>query len=241
LNDKWFLIFEINDVGRIFSLRFENLLGEISSGEFSKKNDFFKQILVDKFSGNNEMMVSYLTRRVYRSLGGAKKRAYVPWGFRTDRKNAIDLKNNLKTVIDKGMVSVCDEFLLEEMRLFEDRKGKEVLAHRQYQGVSHFDLVTALKFSTWMLSDRDRIKDVMTITPLLELGMSRERQYLDAILGANANRTPREAFRRQMERDNMEELRSDNEVPLKYDEVTAKDMGDMTSLWRSASQVWRKR
>ena len=137
------------------------------------------------------------------------------------------------------MVSVCNEFLLEEMRLFEDRKGKENITHGQYQGVSHFDLITGLKFATWMLSDRDRIKDIMAITPLIETGVSRERQYLDAILGANAIRTPRESTRRQMEQENMEELR-EGDVPLQYNEVSSKDLGDVTSLWKSVSVLFRK-
>jgi hypothetical protein len=241
LNDKWFMVFEINDVGRIFSVRFENLIGEIMSGEFSKKNALFKKLLMDKFSGDNELMVSYLTRRVYRSLGGAKKRGYVPWGLKSDRKNNIDLKSNLKTVIDKGIVSIIDEYLIEEMRLFEDRKGKENITHPKYDGVSHFDLITALKFSTWMLSDRDRVKDVLSITPLIDSGPSRDQQYLEAVLGANSARSPREAARKQMQRDNMEELKTDGEVPLKYNEVNATDMGDLTSMWNPFGRLWRKR
>ena len=241
LNDKWFMIFELNDVGRLFSVRFENLLDEIASNEFAKKNIMFKQMLTDKFSGDHDMMISYLTRRMYRSLGGAKKRGYIPWGFKSDRKNSIELKSNLKTVIDKRIVSVCDEYLLEEMRLFEDRKGKEAMTHRGYEGVGHFDLVTALKFSTWMLSDRSRMKDVMSITPLIDPSYSRERQMLDAILGANSSRTPRESMRKQMQKENMEQLQTPGEVPLKYDETNIKDFGDVTSMWKPLHRIWRKR
>jgi len=241
LNDKWFMIFELNDVGRIFSLRFENLIGEITSGEISKKNEMFKGFLIDKFSGDNDMMVSYLTRRVFRSLGGVKKRGYVPWGYKTDRKNSIDLKNNMKTVVDKGVITIADEHLLEEMRLFEDKKGKENITYPAYQGVSHFDLITAFKFSTWMLSDRSRVKDIFSISPLVETGYSRERQMLDALLGANVSRSPRESLRRQMQQENMEQLKTEGEIPLNYNEITIKDMGDVTSLWNPLKGLWRKR
>ena len=241
LNDKWFLIFEINDVGRTFSLRFENLLDEILTNEFSKKNNLFKQLLTDKFSADNEMMVDYLKRRVYRSLGGAKKRGYIPWGLKSDRKNNVDLKNNLKTTVDKGNIKILDQFLLEEMRLFEDKKGKENIDHGTYDGISHFDLVTALKYSTWMLSDRSRMQDVLAINPLIESGTSREAQYLDAILGANSSRNPADSFRKQMERDNMEELKSEDEVPLNYREIKSEDMGDLTSMWKPFGRLWRKR
>lgn len=241
LNDKWYLIFELNDVGRLFSVRFENLLGEITSGEFSKKNDLFKQLLTDKFSGDNDMMLSYYTRRTYRSLGGAKKRGYIPWGFKSDRKNSVELKANLKSVIDKRTVSVCDEYLLEEMRLFEDRRGKEALNHQGYEGLGHFDLVTALKFATWMMSDRSRMKDVMSITPLMDNTYSRERQFLDAVLGANAIRSPRQSLRKQMERENMEQLMTKGEVPLKYDQVGVQDLGDVTSSWQHFGKLFRKK
>ncbi len=240
LNDKWFLIFELNDVGRIFSLRFENLIEEVMSGEFSKKNVMFKDLLVNKFGSDNDLMINYYTRRVYRSLGGAKKRGYIPWGFKTDRKNSVDLKNNVKNIVDKGRIMLFDEYLLAEMRLFEDRKGKENITHNRYDGVSHFDLVTALKFATWMLSDRDRTKDVISITPLMDSGPSRDQQLLQAIIGANQARSPREAARRQMEQENMEELRTGNEVPLKYTQTSATDMGDLTSMW-SPFRGWRKR
>jgi hypothetical protein len=63
---------------------------------------------------------------------------------------------------------------------------------------------------------------------------------LDAILGANASRSPRESFRKQMERDNMEQLRSEGEVPLQYDETKVNDMGDVTSLWKPFGKLWRK-
>jgi hypothetical protein len=241
LNDKWFMVFELNDVGRLFSVRFENLIGELTSGEFSKKNELFKQIMIDKFSGENDKMISYLTRRVFRSLGGAKKRGYIPWGFKSDRKNSIELKANLKTVIDKRVVNVCDEHLLEEMRLFEDRKGKEQLNHRNYEGLSHFDLITALKFSTWMLSDRSRMKDVMSITPLIDFGYSRERQMLDAVLGANMERSGRESMRRQVERANMEQLKVEGEVPLSYNEIAIEDFGDVTALWKPMGRMLRKK
>lgn len=242
LNDKWFLLFELNDVGRLFSTRFESLIAEISTGEFSKRNELFKDMLSNKFYGDNNEMISYLTRRTYRSLGSIKKRGYIPWGFKTDRRNNPDLKNNMKTVIDKGIVSVCDECLLEEMRLFEDRKGKEAVTHVGYQGVSHFDLVHALKFSTWMLSDRDRIKDVMSITPLMTSGMTRDQQVLEALLQANKiSRNPRDAFRKQMEKESLEELDIEGTVPLKYDKVEIKDMGDVTSLWKRLGGFVRKR
>lgn len=241
LNDKWFMIFEINDVGRIFSLRFENLIAELTSNEFSKKNELFKQFLTDKFSGDNEQMINYLTRRVYRSLAGASKRSYIPWGLKVDRKNTVDLKNNLKTVVDKGRIKILDEYLLEEMRLFEDRRGKENINFPNYQGTSHFDLTTALKFSTWMLSDRSRMADVLSITALIESGYSRERQYLDAILGANSARTPRESLRRQMQMENEEELKSEGEVPLRYSEISGKDMGDLTSLWKPFKRLTYKK
>lgn len=241
LNDKWFLIFELNDVGRTFSVRFENLIEEITTNEFSKKNDMFKQFLVDKFSGDNEKMVNYLVRRVFRSLGGAKRRGYIPWGFKSDRKNNIDLKNNLKTVVDKGMVSVVDEFLLEEMRLFEDKKGKENITHSRYDGTSHFDLITALKFATWMMSDRSRMKDVMAISPLIDSNQSREQQYLEAVLGANISRNAHESFRKQMQRENMEQLKTEGEVPLSYNEISIKDMGDVTSMWKPFGRITRKR
>jgi hypothetical protein len=241
LNDKWFLIFEINEVGRIFSVRFENLIEEVMNNEFSRKNEFFKQILVDKFSGNNEKMLAYLKRRTYRSVSGAKKRGYIPWGMKTDRRNNAELKNNLKTLVDKSDLRVFDPYLLEEMRLFEDKKGKENIKHDQYDGTSHFDLVAALKFASWMLSDRNRMEDVLAITPLLEMGKTREQQYLEAVLAANSARTGREAFRQQLERENMEELKSEGDVPLQYDEIKMKDMGDVTSMWNSFKGFVRKR
>lgn len=240
LNDKWFLVFELNDVGRVFSIRFENLIDELTNNEISKKNEIFKQFLVEKFSGNNEMMVSYLKRRVYRSLAGVKKRGYIPWGFKVDRKNNIDLKNNLKTVVDKGIVKVVDEFLINEMRLFEDKRGRENIDHATYDGISHFDLITSLKYATWMLSDRERIKDIFAISPLLELGKSKEQQMLEAVLGANAYRNPKEAFRKQMEQENIEQLKTAGEIPLAYDDVKIEDMGDVTSLWKSFGRFHRK-
>lgn len=161
--------------------------------------------------------------------------------MKTDRRNNAELKNNLKTVVDKGNLRVYDQYLLEEMRLFEDKKGKESIKHDQYEGTSHFDIVAALKFASWMLSDRNRMADVLAITPLLETGKTREQQYLEAVLAANSARTGREAFRNQLQKENMEELKSGNEVPLKYDEVKMEDMGDITSMWTPFRGFTRKR
>ncbi|MFA5031237.1 MAG: hypothetical protein WC495_06665, partial [Patescibacteria group bacterium] len=40
---------------------------------------------------------------------------------------------------------------------------------------------------------------------------------------------------------NMEELKSGDDVPLQYDEIKMKDMGDVTSMWNSFKGFVRKR
>jgi hypothetical protein len=43
-----------------------------------------------------------------------------------------------------------------------------------------------------------------------------------------------------MQRDNIEEMKIEGEVPLSYKEVGSADMGDLTSLWTPFGRGWRK-
>ena len=238
LNDQWYMCFEMNDIGRIFSSRLENLIAEIQTGEYSVKNRLFKDLLFSKFDGDYDQMVYYLTRRIFRTTG---RKGFAPFGFKCDRKNNIDLKVNMKGVVDTGAINICDPYLLEEMRLFEDKRGGETMTHQGYTGVCHFDLIQALKYCLWVLRDKSTLDGVFNISPLKSSTSSQEQQYLEAILNVNNARNKKDFLLQEMERDNLKELRDNDGTPLSYkDSISDEDMGDITSYWQSYSQ-WFKR
>jgi hypothetical protein len=234
LNDMWYMIVEYNDVGRLFSNRFSNLLEEINSQTFSKKNEYFKDILIDKFEGDAERMSAYLNRRMYRATG---KKGLVQYGFKTDRRTGVELKDNMKTMVDKKNLDLCDYNLLEEARLFEDKRGGEQIVFDNIKGQGHFDCLSALKFALFPFSNRDLIKDILNISPLREGNVSRESQFLEAIIGANSVSNHKDQLKKELQEDNMRQLRG--EFPaLNYAEE--RDLGNVTNGWKRRS-LWRKR
>lgn len=186
LNDQWFLTFDNIDVGRVWVNRLEGIFEELQSGIHTLKNEIFKNILINKFESDKQAFLGYLTRRLYFSTG---TRGVNTWGMRIDKKNNVDAKDNMKLYCDKRMVEICDEQLLHEMRLFEDKRtGGETMTHPGYEGVSHFDSITSLKLALWPLQNRDTMYDVMNITPLKSGNITRDQQNLLAVAAGNRQR-----------------------------------------------------
>lgn len=237
LNDQWFLTFEQNDVGRLYASKLQSLIDELITGEFSAEFQTFKDLIPNKFGGDNQLFVDYLCRRVFRKTG---KKGFNAFGLKSEKHINPLLKDNLKSLIDRGIVKVYEEHLLEELRLFEAKKHGETLSYSDYQGIGHFDLIQGLKFGLWPLRDRSTITDILNITPLKSRNSSQEQQYLEAILGANQNRNPGDFLKEEMRKDCIKELSDGENVPLTYNDEYNKDAGDITSLWNT-DPVWFRR
>ena len=223
LNDQWYLIFENNEVGRLWSMRIEGIIEELKSGLYTKKNEKFKDILIDKFEGDTSAMIGYLTRRIYISTGTKGINNY---GIRTDRKNNLILKSNMKLYIYKRMVNIYDDTLLHEMRLYEDKRtGGETITHEGYEGNSHFDNVAALKFALYPLHKTDLMQDIFNITALKSGRKTRDQQMLEVIMNVHKNKNKKKHMEDMLMEDNINQLGPDG-VPVEYKEIK-----DLTSGW----------
>lgn len=231
LNDMWYLIFERNDIGRVWDMRFKFLLDELSSGVISVKNKIFKEILIDKFGGDNQLMIDYLVERVYRTMGIHKMWEY---GLKINNTNNMLLKTTMKRVVDDGDLIIKNRYLLKEVKQWEDKKGsRDIMTFEGMDGYSHFDAISAMKLAITPLTEFSLLQTVLNIKPLTNLTQNKynlQYQQLNAITNArNRARSLEEARMIEMFGD---ELAIPDTVPLEI------EIPDSTKGWKKFTKFY---
>jgi hypothetical protein len=230
LNDKWFLIFENNDIGRNWDIRFRYLIDEIAEGHLSYKNSCFSEILNGKFEGDSQLLIEYLTTRVFRKLlkGGSFE-----YGFKADKNNVPLLKTTMKRLVDYKEITFKSGPLITEAKQYEDVGGKgtkKLIVFENIPGKSHYDNLSGIRTALYPLTEASLLKTVLGIRPLSKqngLRMNAQMARLNAVAGfRQASRNTQIFEAQQMARDIEDEFGIEGTVPLSV------EIPDSTSGWK---------
>ena len=224
LNDRWYLIFERNDIGRVWDIRFRDLMDELVSGVISVKNNIFKDMLNDKFEGNVTLMINYLKSRVYKQMGSNKQWEY---GLKVNYHNNQLLKTTFKRVIDDGEVIIKNPYIIQEAKTWEDKKGsKDVITFDELEGWSHYDGLTSVKMATMPLTKRALVQTIFGLRDLSQVIQNKfGLDYLRGRMIANVRRAGKDkdfAIAEQMR----DEFTIPGTVPIEI------DIPDSTKGWK---------
>jgi len=181
LNDKWFMVFETNDIGRNWDMRFRYLLDELVAGTLSNKNRVFIDLLTDKFEGDTTLMVDYLSQRVFRRVD---KSGDYEYGMKADVKTVPLLKSTMKRMVDDEEIIFKDGRLILEARQYEDKGGRiKPVKFDTKVGNSNYDNLAAVRTSLLPFTELSLLQTVMGLQPLTRESTIKNKasQMLDVI------------------------------------------------------------